>query len=362
MAISMKENVLHAFILASMFISQVSQASEVFNYQGFSDSFSTIETIAGKGDYGDKYHNGWKTSFENGQAKQAELSRPHQAIADSAGNIYIADKDAHAIRKIDLKGMISTYVGTNGSGFNGDSLQRTQTQLSFPNGIWLTASETLFILDSGNDMIRKVGLDGAVTILFKDENGIKTGRGLWVSDDESTAYYSSGSELKLWHQDSGVRVLADGFDELANLAVNAEGELFVTDRDASLVYKISDNGEKEVVAGTGKRTGCGDGCLAIETGLNQVRGIWFHPNGGYFLATHKGGQIWFVDPDGIIHLFVDGGKNDQHSGDRRAYNAPGKKISEPRAISIDSKGNLLITESDYGYIRMVKHKVTEESQ
>ncbi|WP_394147259.1 hypothetical protein [Shewanella atlantica] len=355
MTISMGKNYLGALILASLLIPKILQASEVFNYQDFADSFSTIETVAGKGDDGDKYHNGWQIRFENGSAKRAELSRPHQAIADSDGNIFIADKDAHAIRKIDPDGKISTYAGTNESGLNGDGLYRTETQLSFPNGIWLTSNETLFILDSGNDMIRRVDKGGAVTTLFKDENGIKTGRGIWVSDDESTVYYSSGSELKMWRKNSGVRVLADGFDELANLAVNAKGELFVTDRDASLVYKISDNGEKEVVAGTGKRTGCGDGCLATETALNQVRGIWFHPNGGYFLATHKGGQIWFVDPDGIIHLFVDGGKNDQHSGDRRAYNAPGKKISEPRAISLDSKGNLLITESDYGYIRMVKY-------
>jgi len=358
----MGKSYLGAFIFASLLIPLISQASEEFNYQDFADSFSTIETIAGKGDDGDKYHNGWQASFENRPAKRSELSRPHQAIADSDGNIFIVDKDAHAIRKIDSNGMISTYVGTNESGLNGDGLYRTETQLSFPNGIWLTSNETLFILDTGNDMVRKVSHDGAVTTLFTDEKGIETGRGVWVSDDESTAYYSSGSELKMWHQDSGVRVLADGFDELANLAVNAVGELFVTDRDASLVYKISNNGEKEIVAGTGKRTGCGDGCLATETALNQVRGIWFHPNGGYFLATHKGGQIWFVDPDGIIHLFVDGGKNDQHSGDRRAYNSPGKKISEPRAISIDHEGNLLITESDYGFIRRVKRDIKADKK
>ncbi|ABV38222.1 hypothetical protein Ssed_3618 [Shewanella sediminis HAW-EB3] len=355
MTTSVTNGSLIGLVLATLLISLPSHAVEEFDYQSFSDSFSIIDTVAGRGKHGEKYHNGWQTGFENHSAKKAELSRPHQAIADSDGNIFIADKDAHAIRKIDLNGMISTYVGTNESGFNGDSLKRTLTQLSFPNGIWLTASEALFILDSGNDMIRRVEHDGTVTTLFKDEEGIETGRGLWVSDDESVVYYSSGSELKQWRRGRGIRVLADGFDELANLAVNAKGELFVTDRDANLVYKVSANGDKEIVAGTGKRSGCGDGCLATDTALNQVRGIWFHPNGGYFLATHKGGQIWFVDPDGVIHLFVDGGKNDQHFGDRRTYNTPGKKISEPRAISMDSKGNLLITESDYGYIRIVKH-------
>src|SRR5207248_323180 len=41
----------------------------------------------------------------------AELSHPHIAMADRAGNIYIADKEAHSIRKVLPDGRIFTVAG-----------------------------------------------------------------------------------------------------------------------------------------------------------------------------------------------------------------------------------------------------------
>ena len=80
----------------------------------------------------------------------------------------------------------------------------------------------------------------------------------------------------------------------------------MTDRGEHRVYAIDDQGQKTIVAGNGTTTGGGHGMPALSSGLDQVRGIFFHPQGGYFLATHKGGQIWYVDDGGILHLFVDG--------------------------------------------------------
>ena len=55
----------------------------------------------------------------------------------------------------------------------------------------------------------------------------------------------------------------------------------------------------------------------------------------------------------MIHLFLDG-DDDAHSGDGEPYNTPGLKISEARAISVDPKGNVIVTENDCGYIRVVE--------
>ena len=68
------------------------------------------------------------------------------------------------------------------------------------------------------------------------------------------------------------------------------------------------------------------------------------------------GQIWFVDPTGLIHLFLNGGKSGQHTGDGHSFFSESKKISEPRAVSIDHDGNIIITEHDAGFIRIIKHK------
>ncbi len=326
-----------------------------FSFEKFTSQYTTLNTIAGKGEYSEKDINGWKPEYEGKPAVDAELSRPHNAISDSKGNIYIADKDAHAVRVIRPSGIIETVAGTNTSGFNGDGVA-TQSRLSYPNGIFVTRNDVLFILDLGNDRVRRLNADGTLTTVFIDPQGIETGRGLWVSNDEKVIYYSSKHDLKKWTPAAGVEILASGFKGLGNIAMSPDKRLFVTDRDGSLVYSVDRYGNKIIEAGNGKKDGGGPGFKATETGLDQVRGIWFHPRDGYFLVTHKGGQVWFVDQRGIIHLFLDGGKDGQHAGDGERFLSKGKKISEPRAISADNQGNVIITENDAGYIRMIKHQ------
>ncbi len=317
--------------------------------------YGNIKTIAGTGKYREKAYNGWRAKFEGASAVNVELSRPHNALADSEDNIYIADKDAHAIRKITPNGKIYTVAGTSKAGDDGDDPgPGNKRRLKFPNGIWVKADGTVFILDLGNSKIRKLDPSGTMTTLFKDKDSILFGRGLWVSENEELVYYSSGTKLKKWTESNGVETLASGFAGLANLAVDEDGSILLTDRVGNRVYRITPDGQKTVVAGTGGTKGGGDGQPATKTAIYEVRGVWIHPEGGYFLATHAGSQVWYVDPDGYIHLFLNGAKTHVHSGDGKPYNSPGFKISEPRSISMDFEGNIILAENDYGYIRVIE--------
>ena len=86
-----------------------------------------------------------------------------------------------------------------------------------------------------------------------------------------------------------------------------------------------------------------------------MRGIYFHPEGGYLLATHHGGQVWFVDDNQIIHLLIDGdNRNSTHAGDGLSLSTPGKKVSEVRQVTLSPAGDLIVTEHDGGYIRMAR--------
>ena len=99
----------------------------------------------------------------------------------------------------------------------------------------------------------------------------------------------------------------------------------------------------------------GDGQLATETGLNEVRGVWFLPSGAYFLCTHRGSQLWYVDVDGYVHLFLNGSTSDTHAGDGTWFWNPSElRISECRAVTMDFDGNMLLCEHDSGYIRKVQ--------
>ena len=192
--------------------------------------FGIIETLAGTAEVRGKEVNGWKKSFEEGPALEAELSRPHITVSDPNGILYIADKDAHAIRRLSSDGAISTVAGTNEAGFDGDgALSGTSTRLSFPNGLWITASRDLYILDLGNDRVRRLR-QGQLETLFVI-GGAGEGRGLWVNNSETLAYVAAGKELKVWTPEVGCVVLADGFSSLGNLVVQDDGDLLVTDRE-----------------------------------------------------------------------------------------------------------------------------------
>ena len=318
-------------------------------------NYGVMNTIAGTG-IEPLAVNSWLPEMEGGPAIEAELSRPHMTTADIHGNVYIADKDAQAIRLIKQDGTIHTIAGTNEMGFNVESGVATEVQLSSPNGLFTHPDGTSYILDLGNSRIRKLTTDGQMSTLFHDEAGILLGRGLWVSPDESLVYYSSGAELKKWTPTDGIEVYADGFSALGNIDIDpTDGNVVATDRGTHLVYRISPDGEKSVIAGNGDDSGGNSGDDALDVGLEEVRGVAFNPDGTYFLATHDGGQIWFVDLEDKIHLVIDGdSRRSTHGGDGELITTPGKKLSEIRAVTIAPNKDLLITEHDAGYIRRVE--------
>ncbi len=70
-------------------------------------------TIAGNGQ---KAYSG-----DGGPATAASLNMPHEIQFDAAGNLYMAERDNHVVRKVDAKtGVISTFAGTGAPGFSGD--------------------------------------------------------------------------------------------------------------------------------------------------------------------------------------------------------------------------------------------------
>jgi DNA-binding beta-propeller fold protein YncE len=329
---------------------------------GFSNlvqSYNLLATIAGAGG-SPLAINKWLPEFEGGPATNALLSRPHIAMADGAGNIFIADKEAQAIRKITPDGFIFTVAGTGERGDGPDDLTPgTQVELDGPNGLWVRPDGTVYILDQGNNKVRRLTPDGLLSTLFNVPHGVGEGRGLWVKDDESLAFVAATTVVKKWTPDEGVSDYASGFIELGNLTVDPDGYVVVTDRNGHRVWRCFDDGSKITIAGNGTTTtvdeGGGDGGLATLTPLREVRGVWFLPTGAYFVCTHRGSQVWYVDVDGYIHLFLNGSTADTHGGDGTWFwNLEEYRVSECRAITLDGAGNIILCEHDSGYIRKVQ--------
>ena len=109
---------------------------------------------------------------DGGPAVNASLREPFNTAVDASGNVYIADFFNHRIRKVDTSGDITTYAGTGLAGFTGDGGQATSAKLLSPSDVVLDSQGNLYIVDSGNNRIRKVDTGGIITT--DDETGMRT--------------------------------------------------------------------------------------------------------------------------------------------------------------------------------------------
>jgi hypothetical protein len=327
------------------------------NWDAVRAGFGLLEKRAGLG-LSDNL-NEWLPAFEGAPAVAAELSRPHITLSDGAGNLYIADKEAHGIRKVSLDGVITTVAGTNVAGDGGDGpAAATTIALNNPNGLYVHADGTFFIVDLGNSKIRKVTPDGTMTTLFAVPTGLSIGRGLWVADDESEVLMAAGDRVKQWRRGEDVRDFVSGFREVGMVLRVAPGRVLIADRAAMQVFEARGEGDclqLVRIAGNGRPGALVEGAPAIDTPFYEPRAIWPYPDGGLFVGTHQGSQVLFVDTAGLAHLFMDGGGGES-GGDGQPYDAPGLKVSELRSLTLTPAGDLVITESDEGRVRVV-HRV-----
>jgi hypothetical protein len=333
--------------------------------QGFTNliqAYGFMETLCGDGVGRQDNVNYWQPQFEGGVAAYASLSRPHYAMADRAGNIYIADKNSHSVLRVSTNGTVHTHAGTHTAGYNGAGpMAATNMQLNLPNALWVRSDGVVYVLDTENAIVRRVNTNGTAITMFDAKNDTSTGLGggrcLWVKDDETLAYFGNGDRIRKWTPSGGLQTLRGGFTELGTFCVEASGSLIVADRVANRVWRIQADGTGVIIAGNGTTTGGGDGSPALSTGIYGPRGVWSVPTGGYLLLLHDGAQLWYVDSANIMHLLVNGlgGNGFVHAGDGQYFYDPNQyMIGEGRSVSMDYAGNIIICESDYGFIRRIR--------
>src|SRR5262249_44039873 len=116
------------------------------------DVDGTISTVAGTGLAG--------YSGDGGAASLAQLASPNGVAVDGLGRVFVADRDNHVIRRIDIDGTITNVAGTPQTpGFGGDGGKAVFAQLSSPYGVAVDGSGRVLIADTQNARIRRIELD-----------------------------------------------------------------------------------------------------------------------------------------------------------------------------------------------------------
>jgi sugar lactone lactonase YvrE len=97
-------------------------------------------------------------SGDGGPALAATFNGPKELAVDPDGNIFIVDTENHVIRRIDAQtGQVSTVAGSGQRGGEGDGGSSTAARLDRPHGVAVPRDGAIYIGDTGNHRVRKVG-------------------------------------------------------------------------------------------------------------------------------------------------------------------------------------------------------------
>lgn len=160
-----------------------------------------VITLAGYSDSYDKFGLP-QGCFLDGTALEARFNNPRDLVVDSKGSIFVADTNNHVIRKIS-NGKVSTFAGTGSPGYK-DGVG-PQAQFNFPSGLAIDKADNLYVADTINNLIRVVTPQGVVATFA----GKYSSTGGFLDGAKEKALFNEPSDLVFGPQ-GGLFVLDAG--------------------------------------------------------------------------------------------------------------------------------------------------------
>ena len=257
----------------------------------------------------------------NGNTSVATFNNPHGVEYDHFGNIFIADRFNHLIRKIDTDGNVTTFAGSGSPGSSDG--QGIAASFNEPWGLTVDSLGNVYVADTKNNKIRKITPSGYVTTLAGAGSfGIK---------------------------DSPNHLIAT-FGNPTGVAVDRDGNIYVGGHLSHLIRKIEPNGEVTTLAGNRSypnNYGLIDG-IGQNARFNRPYGIEVDKNGNIFVADEWNHAIRKVTPNGVVTTLGGNGVIGSQNGD-----VSSSSYNYPWDVAIDSLGNVYVADGFNYVIRKI---------
>jgi sugar lactone lactonase YvrE len=300
-----------------------------------------------------------------------------QGIAlDGAGNAYIADTGNNRVlfynattgATTTFAGGASTVCGGATDTF-GDGCSATQSTLNAPKAVAIDTAGSVYIADTGNNLIRKVTAGTGLITRYAGGGSASTAGGTCsglaasITSPVATAFDALGN---------GCPATLAVFSKPSGLAADNLGSIYVADTGSNTIRVIASNGYVSNLAGGG--TVCssavdslGDGCssnatlfnaptalafdnvnkalLVADTGDSDVRKIGL---GTTFTVANNIATNILIQPVSII-------AGNGQSGSSLSANGTGvgSQLSAPTGVAVDPAGNVYIADTGNGSVRVV---------
>ncbi len=333
-----------------------------------------VSTIAGKAD---------QPGTADGVGTDAQFNTPDGIAVDTAGNVFVADRRNHSIRKITPAGVVSTFAGKTGTAFGGPVFGSPDgvgeaARFYEPSGLAFDRQGNLYVADSANQTIRKITPAGVVTTLaghpitggktdgvgdaarFFYPHGlvVDVAGNIYVADSNNYTIRkitSDGTVSTLAGRNSSgvVTPSVDGIGSAAtfgypyNIAIGPDGALYVTDNQSSAIRRVTTDGVVTTIAGKSYGIGSADGTAGAAR-FNYPSGVVLESSGSLAVTDSGSHTVRRVSPAGLVSTIV--GTASLGSDDGAAARA---RFHGPSGVVRDELGNCYVTDSLNHVIRKI---------
>ncbi|HEY3757756.1 MAG TPA: hypothetical protein VGL42_16500 [Opitutaceae bacterium] len=281
-------------------------------------------------------------------------------VSDESGNLVVADNGNDVFRAISTSGQVTTIAGSTPAPFVPQDGVGAAASFGRLTGVAADSNSVIYAIDASG-YLRKVTSNGQVTTLLA---GLTSPPGGVAVDQGGTVYFMNGCAVEKLPPGGSPSVLAGSvatsgfvngsgstalFSNARGLAVDAHGNLFVTDTDNSCIREIAPDGTTSTYAGSPYGgQGWSDGprlsalfVLPLSVSLDAA--------GNMYVAefTSTAGHIRKITPAGQVSTLAGGAGGGNHFIDGQGLAAT---LYFPKAVS-DANGDVFVV--DYDCLRKV---------
>lgn len=252
-----------------------------------------------------------KQIHADGVRGSARFVHPYGMTTDAAGNLYVADFEAHVVRKITPDGVATTISGFPNSPGSEDSIGvENRARLREPTDVAIDASGNLYIADRGNYTIRRLSSSTGLTSTLAGAAG-QTGH---VDGPGATARLG----------------------DIRGIAIGPDGNLYFAEFNKHVIRKMTPAGEVSTLAGSAGISGPANGTGSAAR-FDRPYDVAVNAQGVCYVSDFGNRFIRTVSPGGVVATLAGGGGASEGPGAQVGFYAPS-------GLAIDREGILYVAD------------------